>query len=93
MTFLRASTNDVIFVRVGISNASFFVLLQVLRSELQRAEVELQDKCWVPPPALQHWLQLTYELELKSYNRKKHSAERQLRQAKDAVRLINAGAE
>jgi len=58
--------------------------VEVLRSELQRAEVELQDKCWVPPPALQHWLQLTYELELKGYNKKKISAERQLRQAKDA---------
>jgi len=59
-----------------------------LRNELQRAEVELQDKCWVPPPALQHWLQLTYELELKTYNRKKKSAEGQLRQAKDAVRTV-----
>jgi stromal interaction molecule 1 len=58
--------------------------VEVLRNELQRAEVELQDKCWVPPPALQHWLQYTYELELKSYNRKKQSAEKQLKQAKDA---------
>ncbi|CAG7823613.1 unnamed protein product [Allacma fusca] len=58
--------------------------VEVLRNELQRAEVELQDKCWVPPPALQHWLQFTYELELKSYNRKKQAAEKQLKQAKDA---------
>ncbi|XP_035714455.1 stromal interaction molecule 2 isoform X2 [Folsomia candida] len=56
----------------------------VLRSELHRAEVELQDKCWVPPPALQHWLQYTYELELKTYNKKKTGAEKQLKQAKEA---------
>jgi stromal interaction molecule 1 len=38
----------------------------------------------VPPPALQHWLQYTYELELKTYNKKKVGAEKQLKQAKDA---------
>jgi len=59
--------------------------LKVLRNELHRAEAELQDKCWVAPHALQHWLQYTYELELKSYNKKKSSAERQLKQAKEAV--------
>jgi len=48
-------------------------------------ELELQDKCWVAPTTLQHWLQLTYELELKSYNKKRSAAERQLRQAKEAV--------
>ncbi|CAL8115482.1 unnamed protein product [Orchesella dallaii] len=56
----------------------------VLRNELQRAEVELQDKCWVPPPALTHWLQYTYELESKAHSKKRASAEKQLKQAKDA---------
>ena len=37
--------------------------VEILREELQRAEVELEDKCWVAPTVLQHWLQLTYELE------------------------------
>lgn len=39
--------------------------IAMLRSELSRAEVELVDHCWTPPPALQSWLQLTYELESK----------------------------
>ena len=37
--------------------------VEILREELQRAEVELEDKCWVAPTVLQHWLQLTHELE------------------------------
>lgn len=61
--------------------------MQVLRNELQRAEVELQDKCWVPPPALTHWLQMTYELESRSHNKKRQSAEKQLKQAKEAVSI------
>ncbi|ODM93454.1 Stromal interaction molecule [Orchesella cincta] len=56
----------------------------VLRNELQRAEVELQDKCWVPPPALTHWLQYTYELESKTHSKKRQAAEKQLKQAKEA---------
>ena len=57
--------------------------LELLRSELHRAEVELEDKCWVAPPVLQHWLQLTYELESATYNAKKKAAESQLELAKD----------
>lgn len=57
--------------------------LEILRSELHRAEVELEDKCWVAPPVLQHWLQLTYELESVTYNAKKKAAEDQLELAKD----------
>lgn len=72
---------------MGETQWPYKYLFQVLRSELHRAEVELQDKCWVPPPALQHWLQYTYELELKTYNKKKNGAEKQLQQAKDAVRV------
>ncbi len=41
----------------------FSLQLEVLRIELQRAEIELEDRCWIAPPVLQHWLQITYELE------------------------------
>jgi hypothetical protein len=37
--------------------------VEILRNELHRAEIELEDRCWVAPTVLQHWLQLTYELE------------------------------
>jgi stromal interaction molecule 1 len=57
--------------------------LEMLRHELQRAEVELEDKCWVAPPVLQHWLQLTYEIESSAYNAKRRAAEDQLEIAKD----------
>ena len=60
--------------------------VDILRLELQRAEGELEDRlCWTPPPDLQHWLQLTYELEQRVYNKKRLQAEKQLEQAKDAV--------
>ena len=57
--------------------------LEILRSELHRAEVELEDKCWMAPPVLQNWLQLTYELESQTYNAKRKAAEEQLELAKD----------
>ena len=57
--------------------------VEILRHELQRAEVELEDKCWVAPPVLQHWLQLTYEIESAAYNAKRRNAEEQLEMAKD----------
>ncbi len=57
--------------------------VDILRTELQRAEVELEDKCWMAPPVLQHWLQLTYELESMTYNAKRKAAEDQLELAKD----------
>jgi len=57
--------------------------VEALRNELHRAEVELEDKCWMAPPVLQHWLQLTYELESITYNNKKREAEKQLETVKD----------
>jgi len=57
--------------------------VEVLRHELQLREVEIEDKCWVSPPVLQHWLQLTYEIESAAYNTKRRSAEEQLEMAKD----------
>lgn len=57
----------------------------MLKLELQRAEGELEDRCWAPPAGLQHWLQLTHEIENKGYINKKISAEKQLQQAREAV--------
>lgn len=57
--------------------------VEYLRNELQRAEDELEDKCWSASPVLQHWLQLTYEIESAAYNAKRHTAEEQLEMAKD----------
>lgn len=59
----------------------------MLRNELERAEVELKDRCCMPPPGLQQWLQLTYELENKTYFKKKMSAEKQLQTAREAVSI------
>lgn len=62
--------------------------VEILRGELHRAEVELEDRCWVAPTVLQHWLQLTYELESQVYNVKRQSAETQMEQAKDACEKL-----
>lgn len=37
--------------------------VEVLRNELHRAEGELEDKCWMAPPVLQHWLQVSEETD------------------------------
>jgi len=62
--------------------------VEILRGELHRAEVELEDRCWVAPTILQHWLQLTYELECKFFNEKRRSAELQMEIAKDACEKL-----
>lgn len=62
--------------------------IEMLRSELSRAEVELVDHCWTPPPALQSWLQLTYELESKHTLKKRIMAEKQLQVARDACEKL-----
>ena len=62
--------------------------VEILRGELHRAEVELEDRCWMAPTVLQHWLQLTYELESLGYNNKRKSAELQMEQAKDACEKL-----
>jgi len=64
---------------------------QMLRGELQRAEGELEDRCWSPPVGLQQWLQLTHEIENKAYIKKKNAAEKQLQQAREAVSLFLFG--
>uniref|UniRef100_A0A1B6C0H7 SAM domain-containing protein n=1 Tax=Clastoptera arizonana TaxID=38151 RepID=A0A1B6C0H7_9HEMI len=62
--------------------------IEVLRNELQRAEGELEDRCWAPPVGLQQWLQLTHEIENKAYIKKKVAAEKQLQQARDACEKL-----
>ncbi|KAJ0172614.1 hypothetical protein K1T71_011753 [Dendrolimus kikuchii] len=62
--------------------------VEMLRAELRRAEGELEDRCWAPPPGLQQWLQLTHEVENRSYLRKKQQADMQLQQARDACEKL-----
>jgi len=62
--------------------------VEILRGELQRAEVELEDRCWMAPTMLQHWLQLTYELESLVFNGRKRAAEQQMEVAKDACEKL-----
>ncbi|XP_073954650.1 stromal interaction molecule homolog isoform X3 [Choristoneura fumiferana] len=62
--------------------------IEMLRGELRRAEGELEDRCWAPPSGLQQWLQLTHEVENRSYLRKKQQADMQLQQARDACEKL-----
>nr|CAD7599914.1 unnamed protein product [Timema genevievae] len=62
--------------------------IEMLRGELQKAEGELEDRCWSPPHGLQHWLQITHELENKGYIKKKIAAEKQLQQAREACEKL-----
>lgn len=59
--------------------------LQICRNELREAEKKLEARHWVAPLSLQHWMQLTHELELRNYNTKKAKAEQQLQAAKEGV--------
>ncbi|XP_053681965.1 stromal interaction molecule homolog [Sabethes cyaneus] len=62
--------------------------IEMLRSELSRAEVEINDHCWTPPQGLQSWLQLTFELENKHHIRKRVMAEKQLMSAREACEKL-----
>lgn len=62
--------------------------IEMLRSELSRAEVELVDHCWAPPQGLQSWMQLTYELENKYHLKKRILAEKQLTSARDSCEKL-----
>ncbi|XP_076071379.1 stromal interaction molecule 1-like isoform X2 [Mytilus galloprovincialis] len=57
-------------------------LVQV-RGALKRAEKELERSQWVTPAALRNWLQLTYEIELDYFNRKKLAADIQFKRARE----------
>ncbi|GFT56387.1 stromal interaction molecule homolog [Nephila pilipes] len=56
--------------------------------DLRCAERALHAKNWLPSPVLQHWLQLTHELELQHYNEKKAAAEKQLIAAKEGCEKL-----
>lgn len=60
---ILASQSDVTDVTSTMEVSRLKEEVEVLRNELHRAEVELEDRCWLAPTVLQHWLQLTYELE------------------------------
>jgi len=62
--------------------------IEMLRSELSRAEGELVDQCFSPPPQLQIWLQLTSELESRTHLKKRLMAEKQLQQAREACEKL-----
>lgn len=62
--------------------------IEMLRNELSRAEVELIDHHWQPPQGLQHWLQFTYELETRTHQKKRVSAETQLLLAREACEKL-----
>ena len=57
-------------------------LVQV-RQALKRAEKEIERSQWLTPTALRNWLQLSHEIELDYFNRKKFLADDQLRRARD----------
>ena len=58
--------------------------LDRLRNELKRLQASHSSR-WSAPHSLQLWLQLTHEMEIRSYNAKRLAAESQLYAAKDGV--------
>lgn len=65
----------------------------LLQDELKRAREELlrrpmEHSSWTPPPALQLWLQLTYELEMLHFNNRKKTVWAQLQAAKEACEKL-----
>uniref|UniRef100_A0A8D2LIH7 Stromal interaction molecule 1 n=1 Tax=Varanus komodoensis TaxID=61221 RepID=A0A8D2LIH7_VARKO len=63
--------------------------LEQVRVALRNAEQELESHSgWAAPEALQKWLQLTHEVEVRYYNVKKQNAERQLLLAKEGAEKI-----
>ncbi|XP_065288460.1 stromal interaction molecule homolog isoform X6 [Dermacentor albipictus] len=69
--------------------------VRTLREQLATAQTALSSAVrsggtggWMPPPSLQHWLQLTHELELRHYNAKKAAAEKQLVAAKEGCEKL-----
>lgn len=63
-------------------------MLRSAKSDLHQAEKMLESRSWVAPLRLQHWLQLTHELELRNYNMKRNNAEKQLQSAKDGCEKL-----
>nr|XP_015927036.1 stromal interaction molecule homolog isoform X6 [Parasteatoda tepidariorum] len=63
--------------------------LQIARCDLREAEKKLEARHWVAPVTLQHWLQLTHEIEQRNYNAKKSVAEQQLLAAKEGCEKLS----
>jgi stromal interaction molecule 1 len=62
--------------------------LKRVNEELRRAQnAGVSSSRWAPPVSLQQWLQLTHELEIRSFNAKRCAAELQLYAAKEGVRI------
>nr|XP_046908929.1 stromal interaction molecule homolog isoform X2 [Dermatophagoides farinae] len=57
--------------------------LQETKCELQRVQQAYESRQWIPPRALQLYLQFTYEIENRYYNMKKANAEHQLQAARE----------
>lgn len=62
--------------------------LLIVRGELKRLNSAIASSQWPPPIALQQYLQLTYEIEIRNYNAKKQAAEQQLLAAREGVSVI-----
>ncbi|ERL89395.1 hypothetical protein D910_06764 [Dendroctonus ponderosae] len=62
--------------------------IKSLKTQLELTQAAFKNTCYLAPPGLQQWLQLTYELEQKSYDKKKMSAEKQLQQAREACEKL-----
>jgi len=60
-----------------------------LRGVLSGMEYRLRTCCY-PSAELQDWLQMTYEIETRYFERKRHAADTQLKAAKDMVSLRDA---
>lgn len=56
-----------------------------LRRALNEAEQQLEERQMSANPELQHWLQMTYEIETKYFELKREATEKQLMAAKEMV--------
>ncbi|XP_030750761.1 stromal interaction molecule homolog isoform X1 [Sitophilus oryzae] len=61
--------------------------IKALKAQLELTQEAYKNSCFLPN-GLQQWLQLTYEYEQKSYDRKKIAAEKQLQQAREACEKL-----
>ena len=71
------------YVECG-SSFTYFVCHLQLRDVLSGMERRLRSRC-SPSVELQRWLQLTYEVETRYFERKRLAADSQLKAAKDMV--------
>ncbi|XP_060530320.1 stromal interaction molecule homolog [Cylas formicarius] len=62
--------------------------IKSLKAQLELTQQAFKSSCFLAPQGLQQWLQLTYELEQKNYDKKKVAAEKQLQQAREACEKL-----